>query len=502
MKKTVRIGALILVLIVLAAMNALSRQTERAVLTGPYLGQKPPGMTPEVFAPGIVSKEGDQGRLFITADGSEIIYWERDTGGRMRIISILNNGRVWSAPEALLFSEEYVNNEPCLSPNGKSLYFVSNRPLSGKGEGGKLPDIWVVEKTAGKWGQPKNLGEPVNRLDIVVQPFMAADGKLYFGGQQADRSARGIYVSQYVRGVFAEPEMLDAGVFGEASGPCISPDNRALIVHARKDGGFGNWDLYASFRDAAGRWGGLVNLGSAINTEAAEAGASFSPDGKHLFFSRAGDIYWVSAKILEESAAKGAPDKAPAAGSAHVWYLGHCGYAVRTANHLLIFDYQEQRDGRPPKSRPAKPSLAEGWIDPGEIKDLKVRVFTSHSHGDHYDPVILTWKEAVPDIVYHFGWKAADDPSHHYFIGPRAELKADGLEIATINSHHSGVPEVAWLIKVDGLFIYHNGDCQPGDPSTEHDFLRTRTDAIDLAFVFPLTAPGQKYTVQEKESTS
>jgi len=276
-----------------------ARPNDKFKLKGPYLGQKPPGMTPEVFAPGIVSKEGDQGRLFIAPDGSEIIYWERDAGGQMRILSVLNQGGVWSAPEALPFSENYVNNEPCLSPDGKTLYFVSNRPLSGKGEGEKLPDIWAVEKTAGKWGEPKNLGEPVNRLDIAVQPFMAADGKLYFGGQQADRSARGIYVSQFVGGAFSEPEMLDAGVFGEASGPCVSPDDRVLVVHARKDGGFGNWDLYASFRDAAGNWGALVNLGGAINTEAAEAGASFSPDGQFIFFTRAGDIYWVSAKVLE-----------------------------------------------------------------------------------------------------------------------------------------------------------------------------------------------------------
>jgi L-ascorbate metabolism protein UlaG (beta-lactamase superfamily) len=191
--------------------------------------------------------------------------------------------------------------------------------------------------------------------------------------------------------------------------------------------------------------------------------------------------------------------EAPPAGGAIVWYLGHCGYAVRTQNHLLIFDYQEQRDGQQPKSRPAQPSLAAGWIDSGEVKDLKVRVFVSHSHADHYDPVIFTWKETVPDIAYHFGWKAADEPSYHYLVGPRAEFKSGGLEIATINSHHSGVPEVAWLVKVDGLVIYHNGDCQPGDPSAEHDFLKTRSDVIDLAFVFPVTTTGEKYTVQEED---
>jgi len=186
----------------------------------------------------------------------------------------------------------------------------------------------------------------------------------------------------------------------------------------------------------------------------------------------------------------------PPAGGAIIWYLGHCGYAVRTQNHLLVFDYQESRDGQQPKSRPARPALDAGWIDPDEIKNLKVRVFVSHSHDDHYDPVIFTWKESVPDIAYYFGWKAAEDPSYHYLIGPRAELKSGGLEIATINSHHSGVPEVAWLVKVDGLVIYHNGDCQPADPSSEHDFLKTKTDLIDLAFVFPVYEEGRKYAIQ------
>lgn len=186
----------------------------------------------------------------------------------------------------------------------------------------------------------------------------------------------------------------------------------------------------------------------------------------------------------------------PPPGGAIVRYLGHCGYAVRTRDHLLVFDYQEARDGQQPKERPAEPTLAKGWIAPEEIKGLKVRVFVSHSHADHWDPVVLTWKSQVPDIAYHFGWKAADGPSQHDFVGPRAELGAGGLEIATINSHHSGVPEVAWLVKVDGLVIYHNGDCQPDDPAAEHDFLRSKTEVVDLAFVFPVYEDGQKYTLQ------
>lgn len=191
-----------------------------------------------------------------------------------------------------------------------------------------------------------------------------------------------------------------------------------------------------------------------------------------------------------------AMSEAPPAGGAFVWYLGHCGYAVRTQNHLLIFDYQERRDGQQPKSKPAQPSLSNGWVDPAEIRSLKVGVFVSHSHDDHFDPVIFGWRPTVPDIGYYFGWRAAEDPSLHYFVGPRAELKTGGLEIATINSHHSGVPEVAWLVKVDGLVIYHNGDCRPEDAASENDYLRTKTESIDLAFVAPVFEEGQKYTVQ------
>jgi L-ascorbate metabolism protein UlaG (beta-lactamase superfamily) len=189
----------------------------------------------------------------------------------------------------------------------------------------------------------------------------------------------------------------------------------------------------------------------------------------------------------------------PPAGGAFVWYLGHCGYAVRTRNHFLIFDYQEERDGPQPKTRPARPSLAEGWIVPDEIKDLKVRVFVSHSHSDHFSSIVYSWKKEIPDIAYYFGWKAADDPSYHYLAGPRSGLVSDGLEIETINSHHSGVPESAFLVKVDGLIIYHNGDCQPDDAASENDFLRTKTDRIDLAFVFPVSGEGEKYGIQNRD---
>jgi L-ascorbate metabolism protein UlaG (beta-lactamase superfamily) len=189
----------------------------------------------------------------------------------------------------------------------------------------------------------------------------------------------------------------------------------------------------------------------------------------------------------------------PSPGTAQIWYLGHCGFAVRTPKHLLIFDYQEVCDGQQLKSHPPNISLENGWINPEEIKNLAVRVFTSHSHHDHFDSVLYKWKEKIPDIQYFFGWKAADDTSFHYLIGPRAVYKSGGLEIATVNSHHSGVPEVAWLVKVDGLVIYHNGDCQPADPIAEYEFLNKHAKLIDIAFLPPTYEEKWKYSTQNME---
>lgn len=182
-------------------------------------------------------------------------------------------------------------------------------------------------------------------------------------------------------------------------------------------------------------------------------------------------------------------------GEAAVWYLGHCGYAVQTMNHFLIFDYQEKREGREEKRRPADPSLENGFVVADEIRDLRVRVFVSHSHSDHFDPVIFGWKEVVPDISYYFGWKAAEDSSFHYLIGPRAELKSDDMEIYTVNSHHSGVPEVAFLVLVDGLAIYHNGDYR-GEYEKDYPFLRKVAKKIDLAFVMRVFEEEYSYTAQ------
>jgi L-ascorbate metabolism protein UlaG (beta-lactamase superfamily) len=87
-------------------------------------------------------------------------------------------------------------------------------------------------------------------------------------------------------------------------------------------------------------------------------------------------------------------EKPPKMGNAEMWYLGHCGWAIRTKNHLMIFDYF------PNRTNPTEPSLANGRINPEELKNLNVEVFVTHDHRDHYDSSIYFWQPTVKDMTY------------------------------------------------------------------------------------------------------
>ena len=175
-------------------------------------------------------------------------------------------------------------------------------------------------------------------------------------------------------------------------------------------------------------------------------------------------------------------------GEATVWYLGHCGYAVKTRSKLLVFDYTG--DFKPQVQPPAERALANGWINPEEIKDLDVIVFASHDHADHYDSVIRGWEKAVKTIHYVFGWDAGAAPHVHSLAGPRGTAAFDGVEIFTVNDHHDTVPEVAFLVRVDGVTIYFNGDYYgkmgrdlPSTTVNDMRYLRSKSQTVDLAFI-------------------
>ncbi len=188
-------------------------------------------------------------------------------------------------------------------------------------------------------------------------------------------------------------------------------------------------------------------------------------------------FYWLPADEKGE-------EKELSEGEASIWYLLHCGFALQTRTKFLIFDYIPTYGEEDPI--PREPCLKNGFIDPDEIKKFDVYVFVSHEHGDHFNHVIFSWEKTIKKITYFFGWKATEEQESNYLLmtGLRARKKIKGMEVYAINSYHARppVPEVAYLIKVDGLVIYFSGDYR-GDYKNDMVYLKSKVNRVDIALM-------------------
>jgi hypothetical protein len=282
-------------------------QSSRAapLLKGPYLGQAPPGLEPEVFAPGSVSTDGDEVNSVFTPDGKEF-YFSKFAGGLGYSIMVMREeGDGWTAPSVAPFSGVYSEVDMFITHDGLRSFFISRRPLSPGGPRSPGYQIWSMEREDEAWEQPVHLGSAVNMGPRQLYPTVAQNGNLYFNSAATGYGKGDFFWSVFSGGVYEEPENLGASINTEydETDALVAPDESFLIFTsvARPDG-FGNGDLYISFRNDDGRWLPAMNMGDEINTSSSEFCPVLSPDGKYFFFTsgRRGndDVYWVDASII------------------------------------------------------------------------------------------------------------------------------------------------------------------------------------------------------------
>jgi len=173
-------------------------------------------------------------------------------------------------------------------------------------------------------------------------------------------------------------------------------------------------------------------------------------------------------------------------GEARVWYLGNSGWAVKTENNLLIFDYSSSCRS------PLEASIVNGFLVADELKGLKVTILVSYLCRDHFDPQIYNLAGNVSDITYIYGF----DPNKiNYYTGPQYqqiglnETKIiNGIEITTLLANVGGA---GYLVCVDGITIFHPGDHSErtvdhsGPYCGEINFIAEKNREIDIAF-FPV----------------
>lgn len=232
----------------------------------------------------------------------------------------------------------------------------------------------------------------------------------------------------------------------------------------------------------------FIDNGFDVNAEDNKGKTPYQYAGKYGHSKIADLLVRSGARAKEFEKDHGTPflsQKSLPKGDAVLWYLGTSGWAIKTENKLLIFDYSF------PGHKPDEPSIINGFIDPLQIKGQDTYVFVTHEHLDHFYPGIFDWKDSVDNITYILGFKPEGTPDAVCF-NPRERKTIDDIDITTIASTDAGV---GFLVQVDGLTIFHAGDhaCREkelNEPFTsEIDFLAERNTDIDVAFM-PISGCG------------
>jgi len=303
---------------------------EFPALSGPYLGQAPPGPQPQLFAPGIISTGLAELNSVFTPDGREF-YYAVDIGLDWVIMVTRQTDKGWSVPEAASFTRGHSGVDLCISADGQRLLFCSDRPLPGQGSTRGNMDLWAVERTAdGTWSEPVNVAA-VNSEASEFYPTLTDDGTLYFvSRREGGLGGSDIYRARLVDGQYQEPENLGYVVNtpGNEGDTFVAPDGSYLILNSRgHDPGPDGGSLFVSYRGEDGEWSPPRNLGRVMTADRSDFCPMMSPDGKYFFFSSARprfgggdgvitwnglfdaqsrpengstDVYWVDASFVEK----------------------------------------------------------------------------------------------------------------------------------------------------------------------------------------------------------
>lgn len=293
-------------LLILTTSYLLSQQTDFSKLTGPYLGQKPPGMTPEIFAPGFISTDQRELNSVFTPDGREFYFSIHTPGKGYKIYFTKETKNGWTKPAPVSFSSDYSDVDMCITHDGQRMYFGSTRPSNGVEQSNFK--IWYVDRINEGWSDAKYFNALVNDGKRALYPTISKNSTMFFQAIRDDSYGEmDIYYSELIDNYYQNPVHLGREINTEyiEGDVLIAPDESFMIVNSNgRSDDMGGGDLYISFKNENGSWSKLKNMGKPINSAEKDYCPMLSPDGKYFFYTSTrsgdGDIYWVNAKIIND----------------------------------------------------------------------------------------------------------------------------------------------------------------------------------------------------------
>jgi tetratricopeptide (TPR) repeat protein len=283
--------------IFIISSNNIAQLTENneSALISEYPSLNEPGLLPMIFGADIISLDTTRDRDITFSSDMNELYFTRSINRQLKIYIMKKVNGVWTMPQPASFTDEYQSAEPVFSPDGRKLFYISTRPLSGSGDEDNF-NIWFVKKENENWGIPKRLSESID-----FYPTFTKENKVYFTDAQND-----LYTAELKNSQLVNRQKLSENIntIGAEYNSMVAHDESYLIFTSFGWGdGFGGGDLFISFKDENGDWNKPINMGGGINSNGHEYCPSLSPDGKYLFFTsnknNSDDIYWVDAAIID-----------------------------------------------------------------------------------------------------------------------------------------------------------------------------------------------------------
>jgi len=235
----------------------------------------------------------------LTVDNSQLYYTRMRKADEFSLsngafeedfyISYFENNQ-WTMSRALgpPLNTHYNEGVQAISPDGRVIIFTA----CNKDDSFGSCDLYIAEKSGGKWQKPQNLGVAINSQKSDSQPTLSADGKLliFSSNRSGGQGQFDLWMSRKdENGNWLPAENLGTEINSDQdeNSPFLHPGGKVLFFSSKGHPGMGGFDLFKSTMKQDGTWGKPENLGYPINTKS---------DERHLILNAAADKGLISSK--------------------------------------------------------------------------------------------------------------------------------------------------------------------------------------------------------------
>lgn len=242
--------------------------------------------TPQIFAPGVISTGDYETHATFSPTGDTVYFIKTSYDLKVSAICVsFKRGGKWTQPQVASFSGHYVDADPFVTRDGKTLYYMTNRPLKYGDPVKDDTDIWKVALGPKGWSDPVRLDAPINSEMDEYYPTIADNGDIYFGStRKGGFGGSDIWRCRYENGKYLPAENLGEAINtpGNDYEAFIAPDESYLIYNSTPNS-LTRLDFYISY-NKNGVWTKAVKLPEPLNSDGIEWAPKVTRDKKWFYF--------------------------------------------------------------------------------------------------------------------------------------------------------------------------------------------------------------------------